>query len=147
VTRADEKRAAFLKALAEDRYDTTTRLVYADWLDEQCRDSESQEQRRLATPEWCAADRWLREYAKKLNPYDLRRYDYQKREYVEVPDGAEAAFQRLIQGLQELELSAYGSGLHGLYELDDADELREQAAVWLGKQIAEWGEFTFSCSC
>lgn len=47
-------RDAFLVALAENEDDTTTRLVYADWLDERGEHEEADRQRR-----WPAAKAWL----------------------------------------------------------------------------------------
>ena len=49
-----DQREAFLKALAENEDDTTTRLVYADWLDEQGEHEEADRQRK-----WPAAKEWL----------------------------------------------------------------------------------------
>jgi uncharacterized protein (TIGR02996 family) len=46
---------AFLKALAAKEDDTATRLVYADWLDEQGQHEEADRQRK-----WPAANQWLR---------------------------------------------------------------------------------------
>jgi len=77
-----------------------------------------------------SSEEWLREYAARVNSYDE----------------PESAFQRLIEGLKTGELLFYGSDLHGLYELDDADELRRHAEAYLGIPI-QWGNFTFSCSC
>lgn len=57
---------AFEAALAKDRYDCTTRLVYADWLEERGLDDQAAEQRRMATPEWVEADRWMHEFVKTL---------------------------------------------------------------------------------
>jgi uncharacterized protein (TIGR02996 family) len=53
------ERSAFLKALAENEDDTTTRLVYADWLDEHGEHEEADRQRK-----WPAAKAWLREFAR-----------------------------------------------------------------------------------
>ena len=47
-------RDAFLKALEVDDNDITTRLVYADWLDEQGEHEEAERQRK-----WPAAKEWL----------------------------------------------------------------------------------------
>jgi uncharacterized protein (TIGR02996 family) len=48
---------AFLQALTENEDDTTTRLVYADWLDERGQHEEADRQRK-----WPAAKDWLREF-------------------------------------------------------------------------------------
>jgi uncharacterized protein (TIGR02996 family) len=52
-------RDAFLKVLADNEDDTTTRLVYADWLDEQGEHEEADRQRR-----WPAAKEWLVRFCK-----------------------------------------------------------------------------------
>src|SRR3954466_10259623 len=59
---SDEKEQ-FEAALKQDRYDTVTRLIYADWLEEHGEDDYAAEQRRMATPEWCNAARGLEEIA------------------------------------------------------------------------------------
>jgi uncharacterized protein (TIGR02996 family) len=48
------EREAFLKALAENEDDTTTRLVYADWLEERGEHEEADRQRK-----WPAAKQWF----------------------------------------------------------------------------------------
>ncbi len=55
----DEERQAFLDAIAADRYDQTTRLVFADWLNEHGLDDEAEVQRQW-TPEKQRAEDWLR---------------------------------------------------------------------------------------
>lgn len=54
---------AFLKALAENEDDTTTRLIYADWLDEHGKHEEADRQRK-----WPAAKGWLVEFCRDHNP-------------------------------------------------------------------------------
>lgn len=54
------QREAFLKRLVEDEDDTTTRLVYADWLDDQGEHEESDRQRK-----WPAAKEWLVRFCKE----------------------------------------------------------------------------------
>ena len=76
------------------------------------------------------SEAWLRVYAQKANCYD----------------DAETAFARLIDGLKHNELSFYGSDLHSLYELDDADDLKFHAERYLGIEV-NWDRFSFSCSC
>jgi uncharacterized protein (TIGR02996 family) len=60
---------AFLKALAENEDDTTTRLVYADWLEEQGLHEEADRQRK-----WPAAKEWLvrllRDHPPEKDSYD-----------------------------------------------------------------------------
>ena len=143
-------RQAFESMLAADPYDTTTRLVYSDWLDERCLDAEAAEHRRMATPEWCAARKWLWAYAIRMNPYEIEEYSYDHASgetiCTQVPDGEQKAFDLLMQGLRDKYLYAHGTDLHGLYELDDGDELRQQANVYLGVED-DWSNFEFTCSC
>ena len=58
-------RDGLLKALAENEDDTTTRLVYADWLDEQGEHEEADRQRK-----WPAAKAWLVQFCRDHNPPD-----------------------------------------------------------------------------
>lgn len=76
------------------------------------------------------AEAWLRAYALRQNCYDE----------------PEEAFDRLIHGLRTREILSYGSDLHGLHELEDADNLRHYAETYLGIKI-NWGDYSFSCSC
>jgi uncharacterized protein (TIGR02996 family) len=57
------ERAGFLKLLAENEDDTTTRLVYADWLDERGEHEEADRQRK-----WPAAKEWLVKFCAANNP-------------------------------------------------------------------------------
>jgi uncharacterized protein (TIGR02996 family) len=57
------ERDAFLKALAENEDDLTTRLVYADWLDEHGEHEEADRQRK-----WPAAKEWLVQFCRDNNP-------------------------------------------------------------------------------
>jgi uncharacterized protein (TIGR02996 family) len=56
-------RDTFHKALAENEDDTTTRLIYADWLDEQGEHEEADRQRK-----WPAAKEWLVQFCQENNP-------------------------------------------------------------------------------
>jgi uncharacterized protein (TIGR02996 family) len=56
-------RNAFLEALAENEDDTPTRLVYADWLDDQGEHEEADRQRK-----WPAAKEWLVRFCRDHNP-------------------------------------------------------------------------------
>ena len=57
------EREAFLKSLADKPDDVTTRLVYADWLDEQGEHEEADWQRK-----WVAAREWLVKFSHDNNP-------------------------------------------------------------------------------
>lgn len=61
---------AFLKALAENENDATTRLVYADWLDEQGLHEEADRQRQ-----WPMAREWLEKLCKSPNGWGEITYD------------------------------------------------------------------------
>lgn len=124
-----DHRAAFEAALKENPYDATTHFVFADWLEENGFDDEAAWQRSW-TRERQEAEDWLKVYAARMNCYD----------------DPEAAFNGLVEGLRTKELFAHGSDLHGLYDLHDAEDLREHARTYLGLEI-DWNRFTFSCSC
>jgi uncharacterized protein (TIGR02996 family) len=57
------ERNAFLKALAQNEDDTPTRLVYADWLDDNGEHEEADRQRK-----WPAAKEWLVRFCRDHNP-------------------------------------------------------------------------------
>lgn len=61
-----DERAAFEAAIAADRYDQTSRLVYADWLNERGRDDEAEFQRRW-TPEWQRSEDWVKAFCERVN--------------------------------------------------------------------------------
>jgi len=84
----------------------------------------------MAARDLSYSEQWLRNYAARMNSYDT----------------PERAYELLCEGLRDRELFAHGSDLHGLYDLDDADELRQHAEAVLGIRI-NWGDYTFSCSC
>lgn len=58
-----DHRKAFEDAIKENPHDSSPRLIFADWLEENGFDDESQEQRRRSTKEWMDADKWMHEFA------------------------------------------------------------------------------------
>lgn len=82
------------------------------------------------TEDKAESESWLRAYAARLNPYDE----------------PERAYQRLIDGLKDNEVYAYGQDLGCLRDLEDADELKSHAERVLGI-IIRWDDFSFRCSC
>lgn len=84
-----------------------------------------------ALPGKAEAELWLRSYANRVNS---------------CCDDSEVAFNRLIDGLRTGRLSFYGTGLNGRYDLDDEEELRRNAEIYLGCPI-NFDDFSFSCSC
>jgi len=135
----------FLDAIEKDRYDSTTRLVYSDWLEEHGYDDECLEQRRLATPEWIEADKWLHEYAARVKPYDTETV-YGTRDAVVTEEGKERAFKLLMEEMQANELFYHGCDLYSFGEVEEPDELKKYAEIWLHQGI-NWDDFTFTCSC
>ena len=63
---------AFLKALADNEDDTPTRLVYADWLDEQGEHEEADRQRK-----WPAAKEWLVQFCKENSTSPCEEFSYE----------------------------------------------------------------------
>ncbi len=59
----ESERKAFLKALKKNEDDTTTRLVFADWLDDHGEHEEADRHRK-----WPAAKEWLVQFCKANNP-------------------------------------------------------------------------------
>ena len=89
------------------------------------------EAERANKAEAAESEAWLRKYAEGFNSYE----------------GPEEAFANLVEGLRTGHLHSHGgTTLNGLYDLDDADELRFHAERYLGIRV-NWGGFTFSCSC
>lgn len=76
------------------------------------------------------AERWLRRYAVLHNHYDS-------------PD---EAFDMLIRGLREGTVLYVGEDMHSFGELEDPEDLKRYASIYLGTQI-DWDNFTFSCTC
>lgn len=75
--------------------------------------------------------KWLLDYAARLNCYDKDPV---------------AALERLATDLRAGEFFAYGSDCHSFGDVDDADELKRHAEIYLGIKI-DWERFSFSCSC
>lgn len=146
------EKLAFLRSIEKDPRDYALRGVYADWLDENGEPEEAERQRN-----WekivAESEKWLRSYAIKLNPYmfddnDEYRYDEESIERLIGSSNprAEAAFRKLLSNLRDGELYAYGSDLHGRYDLDDAEDLKYHAEIYLNIPI-DWEQFSFYCSC
>lgn len=79
------ERDAFLKALADNEDDTTTRLVYADWLDEHGEHEEADRQRK-----WPAAKGWLVRFYQDHDQFD---YIGQLNSYEQLMDRARVAVE------------------------------------------------------
>ena len=59
-------REAFEQMIKEDRYDQTTRLVFADWLDDHDCPEEADWQRAW-TPEWQKAEDYVKDFCKRVD--------------------------------------------------------------------------------
>ncbi len=64
------ERETFLKKLGENEDEIMTRLVYADWLDEQGEHEEADRQRK-----WRAAKGWLVQFAKESSGFEEVSYE------------------------------------------------------------------------
>lgn len=61
----EQYRQGFEKLIKEDPYDIHTRLIFADWLEENNFPDEAAEQRRKGTKGWVKADKWMHDFANK----------------------------------------------------------------------------------
>lgn len=61
-----EEDLAFVRAIKADRYDHVTRLVYADWLDDNDRPEDANEQRRW-TVDWQRSEDYVKEFCKRAD--------------------------------------------------------------------------------
>ena len=98
--------ASFLRALAANEDDEETRLVYADWLEEQGQHEEAVRQRQ-----WTGAKAWLVAFCEENNP-KLSDDDYLNDEGRQDPD-------------QAIEMLHYYESLHISYQ--DLIELAREA--------------------
>lgn len=76
------------------------------------------------------SEKWLREYADRVSPHDTNG----------------CAYEKFMEAVREGEIFYHGSGLHGAYELQEADELFRNLSVVMGRPV-EAGDFDYSCSC
>lgn len=65
--KADDEKAAFEEAIAENPYDETTRKVFADWLEEHGDDDEAILQREWTAEKHAAAEAFLDDYASQCD--------------------------------------------------------------------------------
>jgi hypothetical protein len=76
------------------------------------------------------AESWLRQYAARF--YSA---------------GYCSPFETLIEDLNSRSITYRGTDMHSFCELEDADELRKNASIYLGREI-RWEDFEyFSCTC
>lgn len=81
------------------------------------------------------SEKWLREYAKRVNPYIYEEH------------GEDEAYQTLMDDMSSGKLTYHGIDMHGRGDLIDGEELRRHAEIVLGRKI-DYDDFEyFSCSC
>jgi uncharacterized protein (TIGR02996 family) len=143
--KADQEKAAFEQAIAENPYDDVTRKVFADWLEEHGFDDEAVLQREWTVEKHKDAVAFMERYADLLSeaPYedesDNRSYEVTAAEVLAAAHGC-------------LDGSGYGIGL-GFDTPDEVWEYRE--AFWqhfmvlTGRPVPEGrrGDTFVSCAC
>ncbi len=86
-----------------------------------------------AVPDKTVSEAWLRQYAKRVNPY--------------LADNGDDAYTTLMNDIRRGELTYHGIDMHSFGDLLDADELQRHASIVLGRPVI-WGDFEyFSCTC
>ncbi len=141
------EREAFEAAIKKDRYDQTTRLVFADWLEEHGFDDEAVVQRKW-TPKYQKSEDWLMEYAKDIAATDYYKgvgyYEYRSEirtfsyEYLLV-----LAAEHLESG-EETALI----GLNGPDSRETMEEFWKHYRVVTGADVKEGYAITFfACDC
>jgi uncharacterized protein (TIGR02996 family) len=115
-----DERQGFLKALAQNEDDTTTRMVYADWLDDRGEHEESDRQRK-----WPAAKAWLVRFA----------------------DEYSTDYRDLVEGIVSSEGLCFGN-LDGPYAMTDPEVWRNLEIV-SGKRFTPEDRkmIPFRCAC
>jgi hypothetical protein len=77
-----------------------------------------------------ASRAWLRNYARKHNPYH----------------NGQTAYDNFIDNIRDGRIVFYGRDLHGRDELDDAENLMHHLSVVLGRKVT-LDDFEYGCSC
>lgn len=93
------------------------------------------------------SEAWLRSYACMLKPYLAYTHGPGPRyDQLDIPGGAEDAFQALLDDLRHGEMHGEGSDMHCFSDLDDPEELKRHAENYLGIKI-NWNDYEYTCSC
>lgn len=92
--------------------------------------------------EKAASEKWLREYARRVNPYYAAPdgYYYEK-------TGKDESYEILMDDLAGNTITYHGVDMHSRSELIDEKELQHHASVVLGRPVNFDGFEYFSCSC
>lgn len=149
-----DPRQPFLDALAKNEDDTTSRLVYADWLEERGFHEEADRQRQ-----WPAAKEWLQNLSQQHNNRvreEFQEYVEKYGEFFEYTIEEEIAeygitYEQLLEIGNGGEEGYYVGGKESLQEiLNDADTNREYWKNWsivTGKPSPEDDDGYFRCAC
>ena len=138
------ERQAFLKAIEENPYDFTTRLIFADWLEEFGEDKDYEEAvwQREWTPEWQRSKEWLENYADELSRRDTPgEYDFS------------ITLEELIETATNHLNDFVGGTIYLPYDTPDMvyenhDEFWKQYAVYTKKNLDNINPGTFiRCAC
>jgi len=136
----DPKAAGFLAAIAADKYDVVTRLVFADWLSDNGYDDESAEQRHRATPEWREADEWFVGFAVLAS--DDGWEDTQKS--VSVEQVIEAA-KRYLETGEDTCLSGDGFSITNRWNEEMERDFWKYFQWWTGEYVEAGEGMPFGC--
>lgn len=94
------------------------------------------------SPDKVASEKWLREYAKKVNPYYA-----EGGHLAEENGGVDESYQVLMDDLAGNTITYHGIDMHSRSELIDEADLQRHASIVLERQVNFDGFEYFSCSC
>lgn len=92
-------------------------------------------------PDKAASEAWLREYAKRVNPYCAEGGHYYEK------TGLDTSYEVLMADLAGNTITYHGIEMHSRGELIDGDELQHHASIVLGRPVNFSSFEYFSCSC
>ncbi len=146
-------RKAFELAIATDPYDSTSRLAFSDWLEENGFDDEALEQRRKAGVEWVEADKYLHDFLERLTPAESYGRYYEE-EKADMPEGYWDAKYTYEEFLAKIE-HCLETGDSFYLNFDTPDFVREERQYLIvcyrivtGKpELDEGEEISFRCGC
>lgn len=89
------------------------------------------------------SEKWLREYAQKVNPHYTAEGHYGKKD-----GGKDTSYEVLMDDIRGgHDITYHGKDMHCFGDLEEAELLKYHAEIVLGRKI-DWGTFEyFSCSC
>ena len=140
-----DPRVAFLKALEVNEDDIQTRLVYADWLDENGEHEEADRQRK-----WQAAKQWIVDLCA---PYSRDGDHYDEWEsvidYERLVDMAFRAVESLSDGDDRNAYMGFGNAEGLMYAFSDQrDEFWRNWSIVTGIPLPEnISQVGYSCAC